>query len=225
MKKEYKVILLNSLLLGGLIGIALKSYKVEENTLISNDNIIKKEIKSMNNSIGKLLEEKENLEEILKKIKQENLDNSTLNKINAIKMNLGYIDIYGEGITLLIDSSYQSDFNIATIVEAKNILINIVNELKINGGEFISINNQTLNQYSEIVLAGNHININSTPIAPPYEIKAIGDKELLYNDLKNNHYIESIEKDYPIKISISRDDRIKLNKIEIPRKLKYIGGN
>ena len=61
------------------------------------------------------------------------------------------------------------------MIDYNRILLNIVNDLKANGAKFISINNQRINKYSEIILAGNHININSTPIAQPYNIKVIGD--------------------------------------------------
>ena len=109
------------------------------------------------------------------------------------------------------------------ISQIQQTIINLVNELKVNGGKFISINGQRINQYSAIILAGSHINVNSIPIAQPYEIKVIGDIDKLSSYVnKGNNYIDNIILNYPMKVEYKVEESINMPKIEIPNKLRYI---
>ena len=136
---------------------------------------------------------------------------------------LSYTDIKGKGITIIIDALNEDIGNIANTVDYNKILINLVNELKINGGKFISINGQRINQYSAIILAGSHINVNSIPIAQPYEIKVIGDIDKLSSYVnEGNNYIDNIILNYPMKVEYKVEESINMPKIEIPNKLRYI---
>ncbi len=225
MKINYMLIII-SILLGILVGITVKEYSKTESTYIDKDKLTKKEIKQTNKEIKSLYKEVDNLQKDMIEVKSK-YENKPINKsIDELKKELSYTDIKGSGIIVEIDAANEEIGNIANLIDYNKILINIVNELKINGAKFISINGQRINQYSEIVLAGNHININSMPIAPPYEFKVIGDKEKLSRYvIKDSEYIESIKKNYPIKIYMKTEDNININKINIPNKLKYIGGN
>ncbi|MFR8620415.1 MAG: DUF881 domain-containing protein, partial [Romboutsia timonensis] len=90
---------------------------------------------------------------------------------------------------------------------------------------YISINNQRLNQYSEISLAGSHININSTPIAQPYNINVIGDIDELTDYInKKNTYLDSIGKNYQLKVETKIEKNITIEKMSIINKLEYIEG-
>ncbi|WP_176762019.1 DUF881 domain-containing protein [Natronincola ferrireducens] len=94
-------------------------------------------------------------------------------KVNEYKLLAGHQIVAGPGMIITLASTL--DENIAMIVEQKRYLINLVNELRMAGAEVISINNHRITSRSEITLAGNHINANMTPMAPPYVIRAIGD--------------------------------------------------
>ena len=84
----------------------------------------------------------------------------------------------------MLESS-SIDTNIAEIMEEKRYLINLINELKVFGAEMLSINNYRIVGRTEIVLAGNHINVNGVSIAQPYIIQAIGDPNSLKRYVKN----------------------------------------
>lgn len=60
------------------------------------------------------------------------------------------------------------------IIHDKNLLY-LVNDLKVGGAEAIAINNQRLVTTSDIRCAGTMILVNTTRLAPPYIITAIGD--------------------------------------------------
>lgn len=223
MKKRYVLIILASTVLGVLIGSTIKDFKSKAELYVSKDDIVKREIKITKKTIKGLKKEKENLDKELQDLKDTYTDKSEINKVEKLKKLLSYTDINGSGITIKVDALNEETGNIANSVDYNKILINLVNELKVNGATFISINNQRINQYSEIILAGSHININSTPIAQPYEIKAIGDIDKLSTYVnKNNNYLESIIVNYPMKVDYKIEDNINMLKIEVPNKLKYL---
>ena len=223
MKKKYMLIILASTVLGILIGSIIKDFQSKKELYISKDDIVKKEIKVAKKSIKNLKKEKIDLDEELDTLKEKYIEESDINQIEELKDILSYTDVQGDGITIKIDSLNEDVGNIANSVDYNKILINLVNNLKVNGGKYISINGQRLNQYSEIILAGSHININSVPIAQPYEVKVIGDLEKLSSYInENNNYIENIAENYPMKVEYKIEKNISLPKIEVPNKLKYI---
>ncbi|MBI2843737.1 MAG: DUF881 domain-containing protein [Armatimonadetes bacterium] len=60
----------------------------------------------------------------------------------------------------------------------------VVNELRAAGAEVLSINDQRLIATSAIRCVGPVTLINGAPVAPPYEIKAIGDTKTLESALR-----------------------------------------
>lgn len=225
MKKNYVLIILTSTVLGLFIGMTLKDSNYKKDTYMSKSLSIKKETKEVSKSIKKLTKSKEVLEKELNDLKIKNDYEDKIRDIEDIKSILSYSDIKHNGISIKIEALNEEVGNIANFVDYNKILINLVNEIKVNGGEFISINNQRINQYSEIVLAGSHININSVPIAPPYEFKIVGDTEKLHDYIKkDSQYIKNIKNNYPIKIETKFEKEIYMKKINIPNKLRYIEG-
>ena len=210
MKRNYMSIIFIVFIIGLLSGILIKDYYKQEYLYINKDKLIKKEIKSTQKNIKVMSKEKKKMEKEIENLKSKNQDSKVANQINTLKEVLGYVDEIG---------------NIANFVDYNKILLNIVNEIKVNGGEYISINNQRLNQYSEISLAGSHININSTPIAQPYNINVIGDIDELTDYInKKNTYLDSIGKNYQLKVETKIEKNITIEKMSIINKLEYIEG-
>ena len=217
MKKKYVLIILASIVLGVLIGSMIKDLESMEGLYTSKDDIAKKEIRMTNKSIKKLQNEKKDLDKEINILREKYTDIDEIKKMDDMKEVLSYTDIKGKGITIIIDALNEDIGNIANTVDYNKILINLVNELKINGGKFISINGQRINQYSAIILAGSHININSIPIAQPYEIKVIGDIDKLSSYVnEGNNYIDNIILNYPMKVEYKVEESINMPKIEIP---------
>lgn len=225
MKRNYMSIIFIVFIVGVLIGILVKDYNKQERVYISKEKIIKKEIKNTQKSIKIMMKEKKKIEKEIENLKSNNQNSKVSNQINTLKEVLGYVDVEGSGLLIKIDASNDEIGNIANYVDYNKILLNIVNEIKINGGEYISINNQRLNQYSEISLAGSHININSTPIAQPYRINIIGNINKLTDYInKKNTYLDSIKDNYQLKVETKIEKNITIEKLDIINKLKYVEG-
>jgi uncharacterized protein YlxW (UPF0749 family) len=225
MKNRYMLIILTSTILGIFMGMTIREQERKNYMYANKDKPTKKEIHIVNKDIKKLNKEKKNVEIELNDLKNKYEDVENINQVEDLKSNLSYTDISGSGIVIKLDAINEDTGNIANLIDYNKVLVNLINEVKINGGVFISINGQRMNQYSEIVLAGNHININSIPIAQPYEIKVIGYADKLYKYVdKESNYLRRIENNYPLKIELKNDENITMNKINVPNKLKYIKG-
>ena len=225
MKNRYMLIILISTILGIFMGMVIREQERKNYMYTNKDKSAKKEIYIANKEIKQLNKEKTKVETELNDLKNKYEDVEDINQVEDLKLNLSYTDISGSGIVIKLDAINEDTGNIANLIDYNKVLVNLINEVKINGGVFISINGQRMNQYSEIVLAGNHININSVPIAQPYEIKIIGDVDKLYKYVdKENNYLRRIESNYPLKVEIKNDENITMNKINVPNKLKYIKG-
>ncbi|WP_303005764.1 DUF881 domain-containing protein [Romboutsia ilealis] len=225
MKRNYMSIIFIVFIIGLLIGILIKDYNKQVSLYVNKDKFIKNEIKSTQKSIKVMGKEKEKIEKEIEILKSKNQNSKVANQVNTLKEILGYIDVKGSGLLIIIDAINDEMGNIANSIDYNKILLNIVNEIKVNGGEYVSINNQRLNQYSEISLAGNHININSTPIAQPYNINVIGDVDKLTDYInKKNTYLDSIGNNYQLRVETKIEKNITIEKLNIINKLENIEG-
>lgn len=110
-------------------------------------------------------------------------------EIELYKKYIGYTDVFGEGIILIVEDSYKNIENNDEILDliVHDIDIRIfVDALKDAGAEAISVNDiRIVNGLSKIYCNGPIIKINDVEQSPPYIIKAIGDKYKLSNAIIN----------------------------------------
>lgn len=149
------------------------------------------------------------------------IDSNLITSHRKTKALLGQEPVAGEGIIIKLEAIEGQ--NIAYDLESYRILLKIVNNLKSNGGEMLSINGQMLTPRSEIVLAGNHINVNNVPISQPYEIKVIGNQKKLYEFFQDNRYLNLVlEKTYKIKIDINKERKITINPVTVSKEYENL---
>ncbi|ABR47410.1 protein of unknown function DUF881 [Alkaliphilus metalliredigens QYMF] len=141
-------------------------------------------------------------------------------EVDQHRLLAGHTDVEGPGMIITIEG--PSDENIAVFVQQRKYLLNLINELKVFGGEVISINNQRITKRSEVTLAGNHINVNTIPIAPPYVIRVIG------NTREFNRYIdyrtvlfESMVAD-GLKYTITFEEQLSISKIKREKPIRFL---
>ena len=89
----------------------------------------------------------------------------------------GYVDLQGPGVIIEIydppvDVQYGIEYS---IVDDIDLILQTISVLNAAQAEAISINDQRYTAYTEIVRAGDHIEVNGVSINSPIVIKAIGD--------------------------------------------------
>ncbi len=108
-------------------------------------------------------------------------------QIKQLQLLAGFTAVQGPGVQVSLDdnrkgaedaqASDPSDYKPDDYLIHYTHLLYIVNELRVGGAEAISINDQRIVGSTDIRCAGPLILVNTTRLAPPYIIRAIGDQE------------------------------------------------
>lgn len=132
-------------------------------------------------------------------------------ELEWLRRRAGLTQVAGPGITVILDDNEA----LASVAKAENPLtfdpnsyiihdkdiLYLVNDLKLGGAEAISINNQRIISSSDIRCVGTVILVNSTRLAPPYEIKAIGNPEKLMKHVSTGQsYPWLKDRSFPVEI-------------------------
>lgn len=106
------------------------------------------------------------------------------------KVFAGTVGVHGPGVVVKLkdspkrNSSLMAQENLDDYIVHDRDVREVVNELFAAGAEAIAVNGQRLVSNSSIRCVGPVVRVNSTPIAAPFFIRAIGDPETLDNALK-----------------------------------------
>lgn len=153
---------------------------------------------------------------------KEESDNETAellqSELETINMLLGKTDVVGEGITITLNETEDTD----SPINADDLLV-IVNALKLAGAEAISINEERIINMSDIVEINNSfIKINGQRILAPYTIKAIGDSTYLESSLiGSGGYVDEL-RSYGYDITIEKSSKVNIGKYEDEITSKYM---
>lgn len=102
-------------------------------------------------------------------------------ELDAARMAAGLVSLHGPGLVIRLQDSEQpvppggaaSDY----LVSARDVRT-VIEELWLAGGEAIAVNTERIAVSSAIVDIGGSILVNSAYLAPPYDVSAIGPKDL-----------------------------------------------
>ena len=137
----------------------------------------------------------------------------------------GYKDVKGEGVIIEIDNptvDMQLGDEKNIMVEHYTFLLEIISLLNAVDTEAISINGQRYTSFTEIVPAGNLMEVNGVSFGTPIVIKAIGNSQDIENALKiKGGIIWFMEEGYNLKIKITQKKDITIPKYEKVKNLKY----
>lgn len=126
---------------------------------------------------------------------------------------MGITDVIGEGI--IIDILDGND-----LIHQEDLVI-LIDELKNSGSQAISINEQRITNSTYLYCDGTVILIDGVKIGNPFQIKAIGNSEILYGALtRNKGYLETLKKD-GIEISIEKREKIDITKTNKEKLYEY----
>lgn len=156
-----------------------------------------------------------------KQTKQSNEETEELvdTELQQINMTLGKTDVEGEGIEITLRETQDEEL---AKIKADNLLV-IVNALKLEGAEAISINEERIVNMSDIVTINNaFIKVNGQRILAPYVIRAIGNQTYLESGLLGNGgYVDELKK-LGYNVSINKSNRLKITKYKDELKTKYM---
>lgn len=167
------------------------------------------------------LQELQQLEFRIAEIEKEKADEDILlsgiiKDLEKYRIAAGVVDVRGPGVTITLEDpvptdQYQQESSF--IMENSELLVSLVNKLKDAGAEAISINGQRIISQTEISLAGDNVNINTVPTAPPYIIKAIGNPDTIESTITIRFgIIEQMRDRFGLQVKIE-----KASEVVIPR--------
>ena len=177
-KKQYSAALTATcVILGVIIGVQVNTVKQQrvttENQRLSEAILALNQMQAERDA---LLEQNQALEKNMKEYQ-----NGTLGtEMEQLLAFAGLTEVSGPGITVtMTDSSSKGsgDMN-AYLVHAEDLL-SVVNELYGAGAEAVSINGQRMVGKSAITCAGSIVMVNGVRVAAPFEIKAVGEADVL----------------------------------------------
>ena len=131
----------------------------------------------------------------------------------------GYVDLEGPGIVLEVnDPPVDIQFGEGySILDELDLILQIVSILNAAQAEAISINDQRYTAFTEVVRAGNHIEINGVSTSSPIIIKAIGNPDTLESALAIKRGIVWQLRNYDYIVNLTQDKNISIPKY---RKIK-----
>lgn len=117
----------------------------------------------------------------------------------------GLTNVRGDGIVISMqDAQSAGGMNIKDYIIHDDDINGILNELRSNGAEAISINGERILGTSKLVCAGPTIFLNASRYPPPYVIKAIGDPDVLYDAIDQLPDV-AIMRIYGIEVDIRKE--------------------
>jgi len=141
------------------------------------------------------------------------------------RMLAGYLDLEGPGIVMEIkdppvDLEYGEGYSISIINELY-LVLRVISVLNAADAEAISINDHRYTAFTEIELAGNHIEINGASTNAPIIIKAIGKPETLESALNLKYGIVEALRDYDYLVQVNQEKNIVVPKYRKIKELIY----
>ncbi len=130
---------------------------------------------------------------------------------------LGKNDVKGSGVIITLTDTQAQKITPEDLRE-------LLNELKTDGAEAISINGQRIVYDSYIVdIGGTFISVNGERIVSPYEVKAIGNPTYLESGLskKQYGYIDT-KLEEGKDVSLKRENNILINKYNGDLNMEYV---
>jgi uncharacterized protein YlxW (UPF0749 family) len=197
---------------------------------IANLHQLQNEINSLRSESSFLEVELEDIREKLNRYQtvidnKDDLYDVILAEYQQTKLILGISDVQGPGIIVTLNDSKSElqDFQNPNelIVHDADILM-VLNDIKGAGAEAISLNEQRIMPFSEIVCAGPTIRVNNVRYAPPFVIKAIGNPDTLSAAILAPFSSAKILETLGLDVKIEIVDNLTIHRYNGNLDLKYI---
>ena len=131
-------------------------------------------------------------------------------ELKAAQLRAGLTQVTGQGLEIVLDDDYDSmrenlgaDPN--SYIIHYDDLLSVISDLKSAGAEAISINDQRFIGTSELRCVGNVILVNTTRIAPPFVIQAVGNADIMGDIVEYGRSGYLRQRGFPVSISAVDD--------------------
>lgn len=203
-RKQYSAALTATcVILGVIIGVQVNTVKQQrmttENQRLSEATAALNQLQAEHDA---LLEQNHALEKTLKDYQEGDFGA----EMKQLLYFAGLTEVSGAGVAVTMnDSSTKGggDRN-AYLVHAEDLLA-VVNELYAAGAEAVSVNGQRMVGNSAITCAGSIVMVNGVRVAAPFEIKAVGDPNVLDSALRFPGGVVDNLSPWGIEINISKE--------------------
>lgn len=192
MKKGHRgMMFLVFVLLGILISAQFRSIVQSKSDTVTIKELAE-ELEAERTEKARLLEQLVNLEaeqkQLLKNISS-NLDDEEINDLLRQRdyefLRAGLLPVSGRGIIITMeDAAAVGELDAEDYIIHAEDIHDILDELKVNGAQAISINDERVISTTNPVCAGPTIIVNDRRYPAPYVIKAIGDPDVLYEAIE-----------------------------------------
>ncbi|MEI7792486.1 MAG: DUF881 domain-containing protein [Candidatus Berkelbacteria bacterium] len=160
--------------------VSLRDTKEE---LYTEQTQLKDEIKSLQVSIQESQIQAENVV----------LSKEEIAKLNHMKAQAGLTKLNGPGVIIILDDSATSVATESSIVHAADIR-DVLNLLWGSGAEAIAINGQRVVINTAVDCIVNTILLNNVRLATPFQVEAIGNRDLMYDKVTNQKILTDLYK-------------------------------
>lgn len=143
-----------------------------------------------------------------------------MQEVQHYQMLAGHKAVTGPGITVLLEGVFEE--NIAPLVFQRRYLVTLVNELRSNGAEVIAVNGQRITGRSEMTLAGNHIQVNGRPVAPPYLVEAIGDQSEFRRYVAHRTFIFDLMAGDGVMATVDYNDHLSIDRPHREKAIQFL---
>lgn len=178
---------------------------------------------------ARLQEELNNLEaereQLLKNIGEKLNSNEIgrlMEKRNFEFFRAGLTPVKGKGIVIIMEDAPEiGELRIDEYIIHDRDINEILDELKANGAQAISVNGERVVTDTKPVCAGPTIIVNNNRYPPPYVIKAIGDPDILYEAI-NTMPTVAFMRLVGIRIDVSKEDEIRIDRYHLYESLNDV---
>ena len=127
-------------------------------------------------------------------------------ELKTAQLRAGLTQVAGQGVEIVMDDNYAGmrenpggDPNYYII--HYDDLLSVVTDLRSAGAEAIAVNDQRLIGTSELRCVGNVILVNTTRLAPPFVIQAIGNTSILWDTVAHGRYNVLLMNSFPVSMT------------------------
>lgn len=204
---------------GMLINLQVKGVIMEEPQTGASAKELAAQLEMEINENKKLMEQLSAIEaerDVLWKNIGNNLNNQEINELLKQRdyeyLRAGLVSVTGDGVVITMeDAPAKGDLDIEEYIIHDRNVNDILDELKANGAQAISVNGERVVLNTKPVCAGPTIIVNESRYPPPYVIKAIGDPDILYDAIESMTQVAFMRL-VNIRIDVEKQEDITINR-------------